>query len=128
MLMRAYSLTGDQQKDKVLESTIKRKHNALELHRGNTCSYLPIISCDSIIMSVFILPGKENKITSVTIKNHQMATRSSHPCYYIFTSTGYINGTAWLEILKSLKQQLCLKYEGFEPVLFLDRLILSLAY
>lgn len=116
------SITGDQTKKKVIESTQKWKNNSIELKRGETCAYLPIVSPFGIIFSVFILPAKENQIVNVVIKNSYSRTRSSHSCFYMFTNKGYVTGEAFTAILKALREELNKNYGDYEILLFLDRL------
>lgn len=116
------SISGDQQKMKAIESVRKPKNNAIELKRGDTCSYIPIVSPFGLILSIFVLPAKENQYTTVIIKKASIRTRSSHGCYYLFTKSGYINGEAFTAILKVLRKELDIKYKNYEILLFLDRL------
>ena len=116
-------IEGEQQKGKGIESTQKQKASAVKAQAGDAATYVPFhTALGEIVMSVFVLPLDAKGMSNFYLRDLTRASRGSHPTYYCFTETGWMNSDTWLEVLKKLKEVLAEKFPGLEPCLLLDKL------
>lgn len=116
-------IEGGQHRTKVFEAKSKTKASALEATRTKSASYIPFhTATGKMIMSVFVLPIDKKGNSSFFLKEVTYPRRGSHPTFYAFTETGWLNSDTWLKILETLQAQLSLQYPGLEACLLLDNL------
>jgi DDE superfamily endonuclease len=116
-------IEGEQQKGKGIESTQKKKASAIKASAGDAATYIPFHTAEGkMVCGVFVLPLDAKGESNFYLRDLTRGQRGSHPTFYCFTETGWMNSETWVEVLKKLKEILEKKYPGLEPCLLLDKL------
>ncbi len=116
------TVQGNIHQEKLIECKKKPKNTAIEVPRGKSCSYLPFITNNRVIMSVFILKLNKDGSSNMKVKIARESSDTTHPVYYIYTAKGWLTAEAWYEILKVFHEQISHLFKKMKVFLFLDRL------
>jgi hypothetical protein len=116
-------IEGEQQKGKGIESTQKKKASSIKASAGDAATHIPFHTAEGkMVISVFVLPLDAKGESNFYLRDLTRGKRGSHPTFYCFTETGWMNSETWVEVLKKLNEVLEKKYPGLEPCLLLDKL------
>jgi len=116
-------IEGGQFRAKGIESTSKPKGGAIEATEGKAATYTPFHTADGkIVMAVFTLPLDINGNSNFLLRRVERPSRDSHPTYFCFTETGWMDAVTWHAVLEKLKEEMDRQYPGLQPILILDKL------
>jgi hypothetical protein len=116
-------IEGGQFRAKGIESTSKPKGGAVEATEGKAATYTPFHTADGkIVMAVFTLPLDTNGNSNFLLRRVERPSRDSHPTYFCFTETGWMDAVTWLAVLGKFKEVMDCQFPGLHPCLILDKL------
>lgn len=108
---------------KLIECKEKEKKSSLVATAGKGATYIPFHSAaGSMIMSVFVVPFDANGFADFQLDEVRCQRRDTHPVYFAFTETGWMNSVTWLATMDILKKEMEIQHPGLRVGLLLDQL------
>jgi hypothetical protein len=115
------SLTKSGFKQKLITGRHGFKSSRKEIRAGKNATYLPfVMSTGQVLMDVFILPLSPTKGARFNVERIKKPSRNTHPTYWAFTDSGYMNRELWIECLQELKKIMHQVQPGVQFIVLTD--------